>query len=222
MPPGDEGGKSGEEMTIHAYTELSGPNPAYINISERASYPGNAVVTVRATGENNVSSIYLTREQLLNLSNDIAGYLGTLPTAETYEPTPAAGLAQLRQMTALLQRQVELMELGREEHREAMTAYNAMTTAYQATAILATSVEADGPKTITFDEFVQYGRDNGANIVSGMPWSFSFHGHPVTHENDRCYLIGVNDGQVRFTPDDVLVVNPGGSLAMLRAKTPEV
>lgn len=32
---------------------------------------------------------------------------------------------------------------------------------------------------ITFDEFVQYGRDNGANIVGGMPWSFTYNGHPV-------------------------------------------
>lgn len=41
----------------------------------------------------------------------------------------------------------------------------------------------------TFDEFVQYGKDNGGNIVNGMPWHFTFHGFPVTHENDNHYLI---------------------------------
>jgi hypothetical protein len=33
-----------------------------------------------------------------------------------------------------------------------------------------------------------------------MPWSFSFQGHPVTHENERCYLIMGKPGQdLRFT-----------------------
>lgn len=73
---------------------------------------------------------------------------------------------------------------------------------------------------VTFDQFVQHGRDSTANLVAGMPWSFSFRGHPVTHENDRCYLIGVNAEQVRFTPDDVLVINPDGSLATIQAERP--
>ena len=73
--------------------------------------------------------------------------------------------------------------------------------------------------TYTFDEFVQYGRDNGGNIVGGMPWSFTFHGHPVTHENDQCYLLGVNDGQVRFTPDFTLVLNPDRTLATILARS---
>ncbi len=70
---------------------------------------------------------------------------------------------------------------------------------------------------VTFDEFVQYGRDHGANIVSGMPWSFSFHGCPVTHENDQCYLIMVPTGlahighkDLRFTPADVLILDGSG------------
>ena len=59
----------------------------------------------------------------------------------------------------------------------------------------------------TFDQFVQYGRDNGGNIVGGMPWSFQFHGRPVSHENDNCYLITTKAGKtMRFERGDVLVL----------------
>ena len=34
---------------------------------------------------------------------------------------------------------------------------------------------------ITFDELVEHGRQSGA-IVNGMPWSFEYNGHPITHE----------------------------------------
>lgn len=65
--------------------------------------------------------------------------------------------------------------------------------------------------TYTFDEFVQYGRDNGANIVDDMPWSFNFLGHPVTHENNDLYLIAGNEPNVypylRFKRGEVLKVN---------------
>lgn len=57
-------------MTIHAYTEPRGPLPAYINISERVSNPGDVVVTVRSNGENDASSIVLTRDQLELLAFD--------------------------------------------------------------------------------------------------------------------------------------------------------
>lgn len=58
----------------------------------------------------------------------------------------------------------------------------------------------------TFDEFVEYGRQIGANIVNGMPWSFTFHGYNVTHENDECYLIPADEGSHRFTPEDMLIL----------------
>jgi hypothetical protein len=63
---------------------------------------------------------------------------------------------------------------------------------------------------ISFDEFVQYGRDNGTNIVNGMPWSFSYKGNPVTHENDQRYIVGIYPHQVNFTPDHVLVIGADG------------
>lgn len=52
------------------------------------------------------------------------------------------------------------------------------------------SAESAAPQRFTFDQFVQYGREHGANIVDGMPWSFHFFGYPVTHETDQLYLIG--------------------------------
>lgn len=69
------------------------------------------------------------------------------------------------------------------------------------------------PETVTFDQFVQYGRDHGANIVNGMPWSFQYRGHAVTHENDRCYIIHRGGVSFYFTPDHVLLTNPDGSLS---------
>ncbi len=62
-------------MTIFAYTELGGPLPAYVNISERVSYPGDVIVSVRASGESLVNSIILPREQLQALADSIARHL---------------------------------------------------------------------------------------------------------------------------------------------------
>lgn len=64
---------------------------------------------------------------------------------------------------------------------------------------------------LTFDQFVQHGRDNGANIVNGMPWSFQYRGEPVSHENDKCYLIGAYP-QLRFGPHEMLVTGVQGDL----------
>lgn len=65
---------------------------------------------------------------------------------------------------------------------------------------------------ITFDEFVKYGKDNGGNMVNGMPWSFEYKGHPVTHENDRCYLITTLEGTHNLTPDDMLITGIHGEI----------
>lgn len=57
---------------------------------------------------------------------------------------------------------------------------------------------------ITFDELVKHGLENGANVNNGMPWSWNYKGHPITHENDQCYLISPYDNN-RMTPNDMLV-----------------
>lgn len=62
---------------------------------------------------------------------------------------------------------------------------------------------------ITFAELVEIGKASGANLVDGMPWSFEYLGHPVTHETDDLYIVNKPDGEVlRFGRDDMLV---GGS-----------
>lgn len=60
----------------------------------------------------------------------------------------------------------------------------------------------------SFDEFIEYGIErcieSGSSLTRGMPWSFTFHGHVVTHENDSLFLIGA-DG-LKFARGDLLAV----------------
>lgn len=65
---------------------------------------------------------------------------------------------------------------------------------------------------ITFQEFIEYGRVNGENIVGGMPWSFKYNGHPVTHETDERYLIPTLEGTHNFTPHDMLITGVKGEI----------
>lgn len=65
---------------------------------------------------------------------------------------------------------------------------------------------------ITFEEFIEYGKNNGGNIVNGMPWSFNYNGHPVTHENDQCYIIPTLEGNHYFTPQDMLITGVQGEI----------
>lgn len=65
---------------------------------------------------------------------------------------------------------------------------------------------------ITFDEFVKYGKNNTTNIVNGMPWSFGYNGHGITHENDECYLIPTLEGNMYFTPKDMLITGVNGEI----------
>jgi len=63
---------------------------------------------------------------------------------------------------------------------------------------------------ITFQELIEYGKNNGANIVNGVPWSFKYNGHAITHENDECYLILTLEGTMNFTPEDMLITGVSG------------
>lgn len=65
---------------------------------------------------------------------------------------------------------------------------------------------------ITFDEFVEYGKQHTDNIVDGMPWSFEYNGWPVTHETDTCYLIPTMEGTHNFTRDDMLITGVKGEI----------
>ncbi|MBU0523486.1 MULTISPECIES: hypothetical protein [unclassified Pseudomonas] len=65
---------------------------------------------------------------------------------------------------------------------------------------------------ITFEELVAHGVANGGNIVNGMPWSFQYKGHGVTHENDNCYLIPTLEGVFRFDRGDMLITGVQGEI----------
>jgi hypothetical protein len=65
---------------------------------------------------------------------------------------------------------------------------------------------------ITFDDLVQHGLQNGANVVGGMPWSFQYQGHPITHENNDCYLIPTLEGTMKMGRDDMLITGVKGEI----------
>jgi hypothetical protein len=65
---------------------------------------------------------------------------------------------------------------------------------------------------ITFDELVQHGLENGANFNNGMPWHWHYNGHPISHENDECYLIPTLEGTMRMTPNDMLITGVQGEI----------
>lgn len=66
---------------------------------------------------------------------------------------------------------------------------------------------------ITFNELIEYGKNaEGADIVNGMPWSFDYNGHPITHENDERYLIPTLEGTHNMTPKDMLITGVQGEI----------
>lgn len=64
---------------------------------------------------------------------------------------------------------------------------------------------------ITFEELVEYGKAK-TYLTNGMPWSFDYCGHPVTHENDDCYLIPTLEGTMRFNRGDMLITGVAGEI----------
>jgi hypothetical protein len=65
---------------------------------------------------------------------------------------------------------------------------------------------------ITFEELVEHGVKSGAPICYGMPWSFSYGGHPITHEHDDCYLIPSLEGVMRFERGAMLITGVKGEI----------
>jgi hypothetical protein len=65
---------------------------------------------------------------------------------------------------------------------------------------------------VTWPEFIEYAKSNSPD----PHWSFMYKGKPVTHENDSCYLIPSNEGQMlKFSPDCVLLIREDGSMFTL-------
>lgn len=65
---------------------------------------------------------------------------------------------------------------------------------------------------ITFDELVEHGKAQGVPIYDGMPWSFSYNGHPITHENNDCYLIPTLEGTMKMGRCDMLITGVKGEV----------
>jgi hypothetical protein len=65
---------------------------------------------------------------------------------------------------------------------------------------------------ITFNALVEFGKNNGANIVDNMPWSFEYKGYQITHENDECYLIPTPVGTKEMTPKHMLFTDIKGNI----------
>lgn len=66
---------------------------------------------------------------------------------------------------------------------------------------------------ITFEDFVEYGKRHSDNLSeNGMPWSFDYKGHPISHETDEAYVIPTLEGTLLFTPNEVLITGVKGEI----------
>ena len=66
---------------------------------------------------------------------------------------------------------------------------------------------------ITFQELVDHGRRVAPESINGgMPWSFTYAGHHISHENDTCYLIPTLEGAMKMGRDDMLITGVKGEI----------
>lgn len=65
---------------------------------------------------------------------------------------------------------------------------------------------------LTWDEFLEYGRNHAENLNNGIPWSFEYNGYSITHESDEEYLIPTLEGIMSMTPNDVLITGIKGEV----------
>lgn len=71
---------------------------------------------------------------------------------------------------------------------------------------------------ITFDELVEFAKAQGATSpTGGNPWAFEYAGHPITHENEDCYLIPTLEGTMRFDRGDMLITGVKGEIYPCKA-----
>lgn len=65
---------------------------------------------------------------------------------------------------------------------------------------------------INFNELVAHGLRIVEHPINGMPWSFDYKGHPITHETDDCYLIPTLEGTMKFNRGDMLITGVKGEI----------
>lgn len=65
-------------------------------------------------------------------------------------------------------------------------------------------------KKISFDQLIEHGLLNGANIISGIPHIWNINGKCIRYENDSAYNIETFDGYKRFERGDYLIAFESG------------
>lgn len=66
---------------------------------------------------------------------------------------------------------------------------------------------------ITLQELVDHGRRVAPESINGgMPWSFTYAGHHISHENDTCYLIPTLEGTMKMGTGDMLITGVKGEI----------
>ena len=66
---------------------------------------------------------------------------------------------------------------------------------------------------LNFDGLVAYALARpDTNVVDGIPWSFTYRGQQITHENDDCYLIPTLEGIMKFNRGDMLIIGVAGEI----------
>ncbi|AXQ68230.1 hypothetical protein HOT99_gp026 [Caulobacter phage CcrBL10] len=69
---------------------------------------------------------------------------------------------------------------------------------------------------ITFDELVFHGKEEAAagrgTLTNGMPWSFTYKGQPITHEDDDTYLVPTLEGSMAFRRGAMLITGVNGEI----------
>ena len=67
----------------------------------------------------------------------------------------------------------------------------------------------------TFEELIEYGINNGGNVVNGLPWSFTLNGFPITHDcqnGEDDYIICTLEGDMRMSRSDMLIIGVKGEI----------
>ncbi len=66
---------------------------------------------------------------------------------------------------------------------------------------------------ITFDEMITHGKnDPDGHVVSNVPWSFNYNGHPITHDSNDCYMKPTLEGTRKMTLEVMLVIGVQGEI----------